>query len=198
MKTLKEVLNGIVSITLKGDSNCHVEGMALDSRAVKAGFLFAALPGTAVDGSRFITSAIANGAKVVLCEKTSGESRTPEAAVASVVAGPDGVSTAVRAKELRRARAQERAKRQPLLKALRERVAKAETRISELEAELETLSGVLFNRTPDTDYATTNKRLRIVQDQLGLITEEWERDATELTRLQSEQDEAQDAISAPA
>ncbi|MEI6137816.1 MAG: UDP-N-acetylmuramoyl-L-alanyl-D-glutamate--2,6-diaminopimelate ligase [Mariniphaga sp.] len=73
MRTLTEVLNGIGNITLKGDSNCLIEGMALDSRAVKPGFLFAALPGTAQDGSRFITSAIANGAKVVLCEKLPAE-----------------------------------------------------------------------------------------------------------------------------
>jgi ATP-binding cassette subfamily F protein 3 len=132
-------------------------------------------------------------------EKTSGESRTPEAsAPAAVVPGPDGVATAVSAKELRRARAQERVKRQPQLKALRERVARAEARITELEAELEKLSAVLFNRTPETDYAATNRRLKIVQDQLGDVTAEWERDATELNRIQGEQDEAQDAITAPA
>jgi ATP-binding cassette subfamily F protein 3 len=128
-------------------------------------------------------------------EKTSGESRSNEnAAPAAVVPGPDGVSTAVSGKDLRRARAQERVKRQPQIKALRDKVAHAEARIAELEAELEKLSAVLFNRTPDTDYAATNKRLRIVQDQLGLITEEWDRDATELNRLQREQDQAQDAL----
>ena len=69
MKTLSEVLNGIGNIAIAGDKNCTVEGMALDSRAVKPGFLFAALPGTSIDGSHFIPSAIANGATVVLCEK---------------------------------------------------------------------------------------------------------------------------------
>jgi hypothetical protein len=95
---------------------------------------------------------------------------------------------------LRRARAQERAKRQPQIKALREKVTKAEARIAELEAELEKLSEVLFNRTPDTDYAATNRRLKVVQDQLSVFSEEWERDATELDRLQREQEEAQETV----
>lgn len=98
------------------------------------------------------------------------------------------------AKDLRRARAQERAKRQPLVRALRERVTKAEARIAELEAELETVSEVLFNPKPDTNFAETNKRLKYVQDQLAAINEDWERDASELDRLEREQTEAQTAL----
>ena len=107
-------------------------------------------------------------------------------------------SPSVSSKELRRARAQERAKRQPVVRALKERVAKAETRIAELEKELEQLSAVLFNPTPETDFSATNRRLKYVQDQLDAINEEWERDATELNRIQREQDEAQAAIAGPA
>jgi UDP-N-acetylmuramoyl-L-alanyl-D-glutamate--2,6-diaminopimelate ligase len=69
MKTLSEVLNGIGDITVIGNRNCAVKGMAFDSRKVLEGFLFAALPGTAVDGHRFIPAAIKNGAKAVLCEQ---------------------------------------------------------------------------------------------------------------------------------
>lgn len=127
-------------------------------------------------------------------EKTSSEGKEPDAAPKAVVPGPDGAGSAVSAKDLRRARAQERAKRQPMVKALREKVAKAEARIAELEAELEKLSEVLFNRTPDTDYAATNRRLKVVQDQLSIFSEEWESDATELDRLQREQDEAQETV----
>jgi len=116
------------------------------------------------------------------------------AAVPETPPGPNGASVALSAKDLRRARAQERAKRQPLLKALRERVAKAESRIAELESELESLSAVLFNPAPDTNFAETNRRLKVVQDRLSVYTEEWERDASELDRLQREQDEAQDAL----
>ena len=69
MKTLSEILNGIGDITVIGDRNCVIEGIAFDSRKVLDGFLFAALPGTTVDGHRFITTAITNGAKSVLCEQ---------------------------------------------------------------------------------------------------------------------------------
>ena len=69
MKTLSELLNGISDITVIGDKNGAIEGIAFDSRKVLEGFLFAALPGTSVDGHRFIPTAIANGAKAVLCEQ---------------------------------------------------------------------------------------------------------------------------------
>jgi len=90
-------------------------------------------------------------------------------------------------KDLRRARAQERAKWQPKIKVLRERVAKSENRIAELEAELETLSAVLFNPTPETNFAETNRRLKHVQDQISAYTEEWERDTLELDAVLQEQ-----------
>ncbi len=120
-------------------------------------------------------------------EKVSGESREPDAAPAAVKPGPDGALQTVSSKDLRRARAQERAKRQPGVKPLKDKVAKAEARIAELEAELEKLSGMLFNPTPEIDFAATNKRLRHVQDQLEVITKEWERDASELDLLQREE-----------
>lgn len=69
MKTLSEVLNGIGDLTVIGDRNCAIKGIAFDSRKVLEGFLFAALPGTTVDGHRFIAMAVANGAKAVLCEQ---------------------------------------------------------------------------------------------------------------------------------
>ncbi|MBO7653910.1 MAG: hypothetical protein J6U40_03220, partial [Kiritimatiellae bacterium] len=99
------------------------------------------------------------------------------------------------AKELRRVRAQERAKFLPRIRALKMKVEQEEKKIAELEAELEELSAVLFNPQPGTDFAATNKRLKWVQDQLDVFTEEWERDASELDRLQKEQDAAQDAVS---
>jgi len=127
-------------------------------------------------------------------EKIAGENRDADVPPKAAGAGADGEVAPVSAKELRRARAQARAKHQPAIRALKDKVSKAEARIAELEAELEELSGVLFNPTPETDFAATNKRLKYVQDQLGAFSEEWERDATELDRLQREQDEAQDAI----
>ena len=41
-------------------------GLTADSRAVKPGFLFAALPGTHTDGSKFIADALARGAAAIL------------------------------------------------------------------------------------------------------------------------------------
>ena len=41
-------------------------GLTADSRAVKPGFLFAALPGTRTDGSKFIADALARGAAAIL------------------------------------------------------------------------------------------------------------------------------------
>ncbi len=44
----------------------EVTGLASDSRDVKPGYLFAALPGSVTDGSRFVAEAIARGAVAVL------------------------------------------------------------------------------------------------------------------------------------
>ena len=43
-----------------------ITGLTADSRAVTPGFLFAALPGTKVDGRNYIDTAIANGAAAIL------------------------------------------------------------------------------------------------------------------------------------
>jgi UDP-N-acetylmuramoyl-L-alanyl-D-glutamate--2,6-diaminopimelate ligase len=69
MMILSEILTAVGQITVAGDTNCAIEGIAFDSRKVRNGFLFAALPGTTVDGHRFIATAIANGAKAILCEQ---------------------------------------------------------------------------------------------------------------------------------
>jgi UDP-N-acetylmuramoyl-tripeptide--D-alanyl-D-alanine ligase len=52
--------------TLYGPASAPLTGCAIDSRAVKAGMLFVALPGTRTDGRRFIGAAFAAGAGVVL------------------------------------------------------------------------------------------------------------------------------------
>jgi len=69
MKTLSEVLNGIPDVTVIGNRDIAIKGIAFDSRKVFEGFLFAAIPGTTVDGHRFISTAISNGATAVLCEQ---------------------------------------------------------------------------------------------------------------------------------
>jgi UDP-N-acetylmuramoyl-L-alanyl-D-glutamate--2,6-diaminopimelate ligase len=47
-------------------SGIDVRGITADSRAVKPGFVFAAMPGTRLDGTRFVADAVAKGAVAVL------------------------------------------------------------------------------------------------------------------------------------
>ncbi len=51
-----------------GADAIRVSGITSDSRAVKPGFLFAALPGSKVDGSAFIQQAFANGAVAAIVQ----------------------------------------------------------------------------------------------------------------------------------
>jgi UDP-N-acetylmuramoyl-L-alanyl-D-glutamate--2,6-diaminopimelate ligase len=63
--TLGQLIAGEVLIP-PGAEALAVSGLTADSRAVKPGFVFAALPGTHVDGARFIPRAIAAGAVAVV------------------------------------------------------------------------------------------------------------------------------------
>ena len=58
----------LAELTSKKDlpKQVEIEGLALDSRQVQAGFLFAALKGEKLDGTRFIDNAIERGAVAVL------------------------------------------------------------------------------------------------------------------------------------
>ncbi|MDD2598974.1 MAG: ABC-F family ATP-binding cassette domain-containing protein [Kiritimatiellae bacterium] len=115
-------------------------------------------------------------------EKTGGEPAQTLQGPATESANknaPSGLSS----KELRQARAKERARWQPRIRELKRKVERAEKRITQLESELEKLSETLFNPTPETDFAKTNQRLRAVQDQLEGHTKDWERDAEELEEV---------------
>ncbi len=50
----------------------EIRGVASDSRAVRPGYLFAALPGTTVDGRCYIADAVARGAVAVLASDAAG------------------------------------------------------------------------------------------------------------------------------
>jgi len=60
-----------VGLSVSGQDGCDalVTGLALDSRKVQSGFLFAALAGTQVHGREFIQMAIANGAVAILSDQ---------------------------------------------------------------------------------------------------------------------------------
>src|SRR5690554_6076592 len=52
-----------------GNARAVVTGIALDSRAVRPGFLFAALPGSRVHGAEFITFALRMQAGAILTDR---------------------------------------------------------------------------------------------------------------------------------
>ena len=53
---------------LNTEKDLPVEGVTSDSRQVKEGYLFAALPGSKAQGDKFIEDAIAHGAKIILAK----------------------------------------------------------------------------------------------------------------------------------
>ncbi len=61
-----------------GDRDPEITGVTADSRKVRPGFLFAALPGAAADGRAFIAQALDSGAAAVLAPSGTPEAGTPE------------------------------------------------------------------------------------------------------------------------
>ncbi|EEB85637.1 UDP-N-acetylmuramoyl-L-alanyl-D-glutamate--2,6-diaminopimelate ligase [Roseobacter sp. GAI101] len=59
-----------LGLTAKGEANPLITGLAVDSRQVKEGYLFAALPGSTVHGAEFIQYALRMGAAAVLTDAT--------------------------------------------------------------------------------------------------------------------------------
>ncbi|MGC1494255.1 MAG: UDP-N-acetylmuramoyl-L-alanyl-D-glutamate--2,6-diaminopimelate ligase [Sulfitobacter sp.] len=62
-----------LGLTGRGGLNPAITGIAVDSRAVKDGFLFAALPGSKVHGAEFIQYALRMGAVAVLTDAAGAE-----------------------------------------------------------------------------------------------------------------------------
>jgi UDP-N-acetylmuramoyl-L-alanyl-D-glutamate--2,6-diaminopimelate ligase len=67
MRSLSHLLQQDATLPFGGD--VQVRGLTADSREVEPGFVFAALPGTKVDGRAFITQAFAKGAVAVICQR---------------------------------------------------------------------------------------------------------------------------------
>ncbi|WP_170340281.1 UDP-N-acetylmuramoyl-L-alanyl-D-glutamate--2,6-diaminopimelate ligase [Ruegeria arenilitoris] len=57
-----------LALTARGGADPEITGLAVDSRQVKDGFLFAALPGTRVHGGEFIQYALRMGAAAILTD----------------------------------------------------------------------------------------------------------------------------------
>jgi UDP-N-acetylmuramoyl-L-alanyl-D-glutamate--2,6-diaminopimelate ligase len=61
-----------------GFSDLEIVGLTADSRNVRPGFLFAALPGTRLDGRRFADDAVARGAVAILTDDAEALALSPE------------------------------------------------------------------------------------------------------------------------
>ncbi|WP_422001997.1 UDP-N-acetylmuramoyl-L-alanyl-D-glutamate--2,6-diaminopimelate ligase [Roseovarius mucosus] len=59
-----------LGLTAQAGRQANITGLAVDSREVKPGFLFAALPGTTVHGAEFIQYALRQGAGAILTDAT--------------------------------------------------------------------------------------------------------------------------------
>ena len=86
-------------------------------------------------------------------------------------------------KELRKQRADERAKIAPRVKELKRIVETSEKKIDELQAALDAASEELFNPKPTTDFAEANRKVRTLQFEIERYTADWEAAATELEEL---------------
>ncbi len=67
-------LVGEDAVLPSGSESVRVSGITSDSRAVKPGYVFAALTGTKVDGAKYVPQALANGAAAVVVEGDHGAS----------------------------------------------------------------------------------------------------------------------------
>ncbi|MCL6285375.1 UDP-N-acetylmuramoyl-L-alanyl-D-glutamate--2,6-diaminopimelate ligase [Ruegeria sp. 2012CJ41-6] len=74
-KTLSQL-----ALTARGGANPQITGLAVDSREVKDGFFFAALPGTRVHGGEFIQYALRMGAAAILTDAKGAEIAAEELA----------------------------------------------------------------------------------------------------------------------
>jgi UDP-N-acetylmuramoyl-L-alanyl-D-glutamate--2,6-diaminopimelate ligase len=68
MTLLSKIIGNIQLIDSHGSIDISIAGLAIDSREVKPGYLFAAISGSQLDGHSFIEKAIQTGATAVLCE----------------------------------------------------------------------------------------------------------------------------------
>jgi len=84
---LIELMNEAALTALKDPAwaGLDILGLASDSRQVKPGYLFAALPGSKADGRRFIDDAVGRGAVAVLADSE----RTPVPSAVALIADPN-------------------------------------------------------------------------------------------------------------
>jgi ATP-binding cassette subfamily F protein 3 len=119
-------------------------------------------------------------------EKTAGEKPKTEK-VESKESSASLESKTLSKKDLRRQRAEARAKIAPKVKELKNRVQTAEKKIDELQQALDAASEELFNPRPETDFAEVNRKVRTLQFEIDRYTADWEEAATELESLSNDE-----------
>jgi UDP-N-acetylmuramoyl-L-alanyl-D-glutamate--2,6-diaminopimelate ligase len=68
MAELKDILYGVNITSSVGDMGIEITDVCFDSRQVKKGSLFVAVPGTQTDGHQYIGRAVEQGAVAIVCE----------------------------------------------------------------------------------------------------------------------------------
>ena len=119
------------------------------------------------------------------CEKKSealrqNQPHAEKEAEAKSVVTAKGDEEKLSGKELRKRRAEERARIAPRVKELKRRMENAERKLEELQKSLDEASAELFNPTPTTDFAEVNRVVRTLQFEIDRYTADWEEAATEL------------------
>ncbi|NJK95531.1 MAG: UDP-N-acetylmuramoyl-L-alanyl-D-glutamate--2,6-diaminopimelate ligase [Bacteroidales bacterium] len=69
MKTISDILQGLRVTKLEGDTGKMISAICFDSRKVTLDCVFVATRGTVVDGHKYITMALENGAAAIVCEE---------------------------------------------------------------------------------------------------------------------------------
>lgn len=68
MPLLKDILINVKTTEVLGTTQLEVSGICIDSRKAVPGSVFVAMKGTLVDGHQYISTAVAQGASVIVCE----------------------------------------------------------------------------------------------------------------------------------
>lgn len=118
-------------------------------------------------------------------KKAELESAAPNKVVKADSA-PQKATATLSPRELRKRRAEERAKTAPQLREVKKRIETAEKKVDELQKALDEASAELFNPTPTTDFAEVNRKVRTLQFEIDRYTADWEAATSELETLQAE------------
>ena len=87
---LNELLKNVEVLNILGDTEVEITGVNIDSRKIREGHLFIAIPGTQTDGHKFIPKAIELGAAAILCENIP-DNQEPDVTYIAVKSTEDSV-----------------------------------------------------------------------------------------------------------